>query len=202
MTRWFTADLHLGHANIIQYCDRPWPDADAMDRGLIERWNATVADDDEVWVLGDVAMGRIEESLRLIGELHGTKLLVPGNHDRCWPGRGDSAAEWVGRYRDAGFADVLPEIVELTSAGSRPARVTSRTGATATTTSASAPTARSTTAGCCCTATSTRGGASRATRSTSAATCGTTARCPKERSSAALAARRVTRDGAGDELQP
>ena len=69
MTRWFTADLHFGHANIIRYCDRPWPDVDAMDRGLINRWNATVADDDEVWVLGDVAMGRIDDSLRLIGEL-------------------------------------------------------------------------------------------------------------------------------------
>ncbi len=117
MTRWFTADLHLGHANIIRYCDRPWPDVDAMDRGLVERWNATVADDDEVWVLGDVAMGRIDDSLQLIGALHGTKLLVPGNHDRCWPGRGEAAAEWVGRYRDAGFAEILPEVVELTVGG-------------------------------------------------------------------------------------
>ncbi len=52
-----------------------------------------------------------------IGELAGTKLLVPGNHDRCWPGRGDRAAEWVGRYRDAGFTEVLPEVVELTIGG-------------------------------------------------------------------------------------
>ena len=117
MTRWFTSDLHLGHANIIGYCDRPWPDVDAMDRGLVERWNATVSDDDEVWVLGDVAMGRVDESLRLIRELAGRKLLVPGNHDRCWPGRGERAGDWVGRYRDAGFAEILPEVVELTIGG-------------------------------------------------------------------------------------
>jgi calcineurin-like phosphoesterase family protein len=121
VTRWFTSDLHLGHANIIRYCDRPWPDVDAMDRGLIEGWNDTVADGDEVWVLGDMAMGRIDESLTLVRELAGTKLLVPGNHDRCWPGRGERAVEWVGRYRDAGFAEILPEVVELPIDG-QPAR--------------------------------------------------------------------------------
>ena len=26
VTRWFTADLHFGHANIIRYCDRPFAD--------------------------------------------------------------------------------------------------------------------------------------------------------------------------------
>ena len=26
MTIWFTADLHLGHQNIIRYCDRPFDD--------------------------------------------------------------------------------------------------------------------------------------------------------------------------------
>jgi len=50
MTRWFTADLHLGHANIIRYCDRPYADVDVMDRDLVARWNDTVAPADEVWV--------------------------------------------------------------------------------------------------------------------------------------------------------
>jgi calcineurin-like phosphoesterase family protein len=117
MTRWFTSDLHLGHANIIRYCDRPFPDVDAMDRGLVARWNETVAADDVVWVLGDMAMGRIDESLLLIRELAGTKLLVPGNHDRCWPGRGEKSVEWVARYRDAGFAEILPAQVDLTIGG-------------------------------------------------------------------------------------
>jgi calcineurin-like phosphoesterase family protein len=80
-----------------------------------------VAASDEVWVLGDVAMGRIDESLQLVRGLVGTKLLVPGNHDRCWPGRGESASEWALRYRAAGFAEILPEVVDLTIGG-RPAR--------------------------------------------------------------------------------
>jgi calcineurin-like phosphoesterase family protein len=121
VTRWFTSDLHFGHANIIRYSGRPYADVDEMDRDLVARWNATVADDDEVWVLGDVAMGRIDESLLLVAELAGTKRLVPGNHDRCWPGRGEKAAGWAARYVQAGFAEVLPEEVDLTIAG-RPAR--------------------------------------------------------------------------------
>jgi calcineurin-like phosphoesterase family protein len=121
VTRWFTSDLHLGHGNIIDYCDRPFADVDAMDRGLVERWNETVSGGDEVWVLGDVAMGRVDQSLLLVGRLAGTKLLIPGNHDRCWPGRGESAPEWADRYRAAGFAEVLPEVVDLT-VGGRPAR--------------------------------------------------------------------------------
>ena len=51
MARFWTSDLHLGHANIIRYCRRPFADVDAMNEALIERWNDTVADGDEVWVL-------------------------------------------------------------------------------------------------------------------------------------------------------
>jgi calcineurin-like phosphoesterase family protein len=117
MTRFFTADLHFGHVNIIRYCDRPFPNVDAMNEGLVERWNAAVTDDDEVWVLGDVAMGQILDSLRHVRRLAGTKCLVPGNHDRCWPGHGPRAQPWVDRYLEVGFAEILPEIVALSVAG-------------------------------------------------------------------------------------
>jgi calcineurin-like phosphoesterase family protein len=113
VTRWFTADLHLGHANIIRYCDRPFASVGAMDRALVERWNEVVADGAEVWVLGDVAMGQIDRSLGLVHELAGTKLLVPGNHDRCWSGRGESARVWEERYLRAGFEAILPERLDV-----------------------------------------------------------------------------------------
>ena len=54
MTLWFTADLHFGHANIINYSGRPYADVAVMNRALIDRWNAAVHPDDTVWVLGDV----------------------------------------------------------------------------------------------------------------------------------------------------
>ena len=107
MTRWFTADLHLGHANIIEYSSRPFGSVDAMNRALIARWNEVVADDDEVWVLGDFALGKIGETLPLAAELAGRKVLLTGNHDRCWAGHGRRAEGWEQRYLDAGFGEIL-----------------------------------------------------------------------------------------------
>ena len=105
--RFWTSDQHFGHANIIRYCHRPFRDVPAMNEGLIERWNATVGPDDEVWVLGDVAMGEIERSLACVRRLNGRKVLVTGNHDRCWSGYGPKAERWVDVYRNAGFDEIL-----------------------------------------------------------------------------------------------
>ncbi|MDQ6909338.1 MAG: metallophosphoesterase [Actinomycetota bacterium] len=117
MTTWFTADLHLGHANIIRYCNRPFANADDMDDELIDGWNAVVADDDTVWVLGDVALGRIDHTLSLVGRLRGRKILLAGNHDRCWAGHGRRAGGWTERYLDAGFGEVRQGEVELDVTG-------------------------------------------------------------------------------------
>ena len=116
MTRWWTSDLHLGHANVIGYTGRPFPDPGAMNRGLIDTWNGLVDPSDEVWVLGDFAMGRIADTLPLAGALAGRKVLVPGNHDRCWVGAGRRRARWREAYADAGF-EVVDGPVELDLAG-------------------------------------------------------------------------------------
>ncbi|HMS11718.1 MAG: metallophosphoesterase family protein [Microthrixaceae bacterium] len=117
MARWFTSDLHLGHANIIRYCDRPFHSVGEMNAALISRWNEVVAPDDEVWVLGDFAMGRLEETLPLTGALAGRKTLLTGNHDPCWAGKKgrtpDSVAQWRGEYYRAGFETILDGCVEL-----------------------------------------------------------------------------------------
>jgi len=119
MALWFTSDLHLGHANIIRYSDRPFTDVEAMNRALIDGWNDTVDRDDDVWVLGDFALGRIDATLPLAGRLHGRKHLLCGNHDRCWSGHGDRAAAWVPRYRQAGFQEVRQGELELAVAGTK-----------------------------------------------------------------------------------
>ncbi|MGB8861936.1 MAG: barstar family protein [Ilumatobacteraceae bacterium] len=114
MTTWFTSDLHFGHANIIEYSGRPFTDAEQMNQALIERWNAAVQPSDTVWVLGDVAMGRIADTLPLVGRLDGHKLLVTGNHDRCWHGLGSKADEWVEKYLAAGFEEIHQGTITLT----------------------------------------------------------------------------------------
>ena len=106
MTTWFTADLHLGHRNIIDYCGRPFGDAAAMNRALIDGWNDVVNEDDDVWVLGDFALGKLGDTLPLTHELRGHKVLLAGNHDRCWIGHGRRAEGWTERYLDAGFDEV------------------------------------------------------------------------------------------------
>lgn len=117
MTTWFTSDLHFGHANIIQYSGRPFTDVEQMNWSLIERWNALVQPDDHVWVVGDVAMGRLADTLPLVGHLAGRKHLVTGNHDRCWVGHGPRAHEWTQRYLDAGFDDIHQGAIPMTVDG-------------------------------------------------------------------------------------
>ena len=110
MRKFYTSDLHFGHQNIIKYSGRPYGSVEEMNEALIENWNNVVRPDDDVWVLGDVAMGKIAESLPLCKRLNGTKFLVPGNHDRCWVGN----KKWTTgqkMYADAGFNIVAPTIV-------------------------------------------------------------------------------------------
>lgn len=105
----FTSDLHFGHANIISFCNRPFSDPDHMNAALIANWNATVGPNDTVWILGDVAMGKIADTLPLVQRLNGHKRLVTGNHDRCWHGNGRKAAAWLDRYHEAGFELIVPQ---------------------------------------------------------------------------------------------
>ncbi len=113
MATWFTSDLHFGHANIIRYSDRPFVDIEAMHEALIARWNESVQPYDDVWVLGDFALGRPNETLPIVALLNGCKVLVPGNHDRCWDGHEARAKGWVERYLDAGFAEVRQGAIKL-----------------------------------------------------------------------------------------
>jgi len=117
MTVWFTADLHLGHANILGYCRRPFRDVATMNDELIGRWNDTVSDADTVWVLGDVALGPIDRTLALVHRLAGHKLLLAGNHDRCWAGYGPKGKAWTARYATAGFEEIHQGEVALTIDG-------------------------------------------------------------------------------------
>ena len=117
MTSFFTSDLHFGHQNIIKYCSRPFHSVGEMNAGLVEKWNSIVGPHDTVHVLGDVAMGRREESLQLIGALSGRKILYPGNHDRCWYGHGERALQLEQEYLDAGFLEIRQGTVPLVVGG-------------------------------------------------------------------------------------
>lgn len=101
-----TSDIHEGHINIIKYSGRPYPDVETMSEALVENWNTVVPVEATVYVLGDVAMGKLPGSLVAISRLNGRKVLVAGNHDRCWAGHGAKAARSISMYLEAGFAEV------------------------------------------------------------------------------------------------
>jgi len=98
-TIWFTSDLHLGHANIIKYCERPFADITAMDEGLIANWNARVKPGDVVYCIGDFALVREpQQVLNYVRRLHGQIHLIHGNHDRFVKQK---------RTDNYGFAEIL-----------------------------------------------------------------------------------------------
>lgn len=76
-----TADLHLGHANIIKYCNRPFENVEEMNAIIIKKWNERVKDDDLVYVIGDMIFNA-SINKNLIDYLNGRIILITGNHDR------------------------------------------------------------------------------------------------------------------------
>ena len=77
----FTADTHFYHANIIEFCHRPFRSVDDMNETLIANWNKVVGADDIVFHLGDFCLGDSAKWNRLLDRLNGKIYLILGNHD-------------------------------------------------------------------------------------------------------------------------
>lgn len=119
MARWFTSDLHLGHANIIRYSQRPFRDLDHMNTVLLDALNTHAGPDDELWLLGDIALGRLEDTLPLLRRLvAGRIVLVAGNHDRVHPintgTHADRREHWHNAYTSAGIDTIVDTETSLT----------------------------------------------------------------------------------------
>jgi calcineurin-like phosphoesterase family protein len=78
---WFWSDLHLFHANVIGYCDRPFVDIQSMNETMLRNCLAQVLPEDIVIFGGDVAMGNVPATNELLHQIPGYKVLVVGNHD-------------------------------------------------------------------------------------------------------------------------
>jgi calcineurin-like phosphoesterase family protein len=82
---WITSDLHFGHANIMKFCPVTrvgFRDTDHMREQMIAEWNQSVAQEDVVYILGDVAFLPAVEAVAIMRRLNGRKILIEGNHDR------------------------------------------------------------------------------------------------------------------------
>lgn len=117
MSVWFTSDLHFGHVNILKYTPQRRvylglsDDADVndMNEALVDLWNRQVDDNDEVYIIGDAAMGLVQETIKYVSRLKGTKFLVRGNHDRTHPLHSEKETpkreKWEALYDEVGLAE-------------------------------------------------------------------------------------------------
>ena len=102
---WFTADLHLGHANIIKYCKRPFLTTDERHRAdtdprgkwrvsretverhddaLLRAINDAVMPEDTLWIIGDFCWGEQGTARKYRDRIAcGDVRLVWGNHDHA-----------------------------------------------------------------------------------------------------------------------
>jgi calcineurin-like phosphoesterase family protein len=89
---WYTSDLHIGHKLVATHrgfwYENPTEglvvDVAAHDLRLAQNWDAIVAPDDVVFVLGDISINGKQHALDWIAERPGTKHLITGNHDPVW----------------------------------------------------------------------------------------------------------------------
>ena len=114
MKRFFTADQHFGHENILKYeaekrvneHGRPFNSVDQMNDYLVDCWNSDVGKEDEVYCLGDFSF-KLHTMREILPFLNGTKILIVGNHDpffkRMVTGKIDEARELA---LEAGFSEI------------------------------------------------------------------------------------------------
>ena len=91
---WFTADFHLGHKNIIHYCNRPFETTEEMNQAILERLNACAKANDILYFLGDFCIGPKARAVELRKQIRCRRSLrfpeittkTPGNSRRSSPG--------------------------------------------------------------------------------------------------------------------
>lgn len=77
----YISDMHLGHKKIIQMSKRPFENVEEMQEKMIENWNSTVSENDDVYLIGDIFYKFGGNMETLLKQLHGHKHLIIGNHD-------------------------------------------------------------------------------------------------------------------------
>ena len=86
MANYFISDLHIEHKNVTaegtNFDGRPFQTLEEMHEEIVQRWNARVHNNDDVWLLGDTAWKENETAIALIARLKGRKHAIKGNHCR------------------------------------------------------------------------------------------------------------------------
>jgi calcineurin-like phosphoesterase family protein len=78
----FTSDLHINHANVIKYSQRPYSSVEEMNEAIVNEWNRVVKPTDTVYNLGDFAFMPYEAFKKILYRFNGIIHLILGNHDK------------------------------------------------------------------------------------------------------------------------
>lgn len=85
---WFSSDYHFFHNKIITYTNRPFKDEKEMRETIIRRNNELVSKDDNLYIIGDLALlnqAKIYKLKPVLDKMNGNKHLILGNHDESNP---------------------------------------------------------------------------------------------------------------------
>lgn len=74
------SDWHFCHQQDFLYSPRGFKNQHEMNKAIIERHNAIVQPDDDVYCLGDCVMNDNEEGIKCIKQLKGNIHIIRGNH--------------------------------------------------------------------------------------------------------------------------
>lgn len=103
------SDHHFGHENILTFLRkdgsrlRDFPTMKIMNEYMIHCWNEVVKPEDKVYHLGDVTFSN--RFLPIMENLHGTKVLIKGNHDNL------KISQYAQYFKDIRAYHVLDRIV-------------------------------------------------------------------------------------------
>ena len=81
--KFYIADTHFGHENVIKFDGRPFVDINDMNSTMRDKWNDVVGKDDVVYILGDFMWKFKDTDYEFVKSLNGRKRLIKGNHDKA-----------------------------------------------------------------------------------------------------------------------
>ena len=78
---YITSDLHFCHDKEFLYTPRGFQSIEEMNQSIVQRWNAVITEDDDVYILGDLMLNDTDCGMDLLEDLNGRLHIVLGNHD-------------------------------------------------------------------------------------------------------------------------
>jgi len=81
---YYIADLHFGFERVLVIDKLDVESAEKRNKLVIARWNSVVADDDDVYIAGDIMWETAtqDKAFEIVKKLKGRKHLAVGNHDK------------------------------------------------------------------------------------------------------------------------